>query len=142
MPKATIPRQTQVIDRRLIGRPSWSNVLVVVVTGGRDVTDKYMRFDALDRVLVFAGEHRLRMVLVEGGARGADRSDRLWAYCNRVRFVTERALWAEHGDAAGPTHNQLMIDKHKPDLCVAMPGGDGTAEMVKRCKRASIPAIP
>jgi hypothetical protein len=100
MPKATIPRQTQVIDRRLIGRPSWSNVLVVVVTGGRDVTDKYMRFDALDRVLVFAGEHRLRMVLVEGGARGADRSDRLWA------------------------------------------GGDGTAEMVKRCKRASIPAIP
>jgi predicted Rossmann-fold nucleotide-binding protein len=34
--------------------------------------------------------------------------------------------------------NQRMIDEGKPDLVVAFPGGSGTADMVRRAKRASI----
>jgi hypothetical protein len=34
-----------------------------------------------------------------------------------------------------------MIDEGKPDLVVAFPGGRGTADMVKRAKKANVEVI-
>lgn len=42
---------------------------------------------------------------------------------------------------AGPDRNQRMIDDGKPDLVVAFPGGNGTADMVRRAKAAGIEVI-
>ena len=42
---------------------------------------------------------------------------------------------------AGFVRNQRMIDEGKPDLCVAFPGGDGTADMVKRARAAGIEVL-
>jgi hypothetical protein len=49
------------------------------------------------------------------------------------------AQWKKHGRAAGPIRNQRMLDKGKPDLVVAFPGGRGTADMIRRAERAGVP---
>jgi hypothetical protein len=51
-----------------------------------------------------------------------------------VRRSIYPADWTRHGKAAGPKRNQLMLDKEKPDLVIAFPGGKGTADMVARAK--------
>lgn len=43
--------------------------------------------------------------------------------------------------SAGPKRNQRMLDKGKPDLVLAFPGGDGTADMVRKAKSAGVPII-
>lgn len=49
--------------------------------------------------------------------------------------------WKDHGKAAGPIRNQLMLDDFKPDLVVAFPGGKGTADMVKKAQDAGVTVI-
>jgi len=46
------------------------------------------------------------------------------------------ADWETYGRAAGPIRNQKMLDSEQINLCVAFPGGAGTADMVARCKKA------
>jgi hypothetical protein len=98
-------------------------------------------WDQLDRVLQEIESRGLKMILVEGGARGADRLGREWGWHNNVHVITERAKWTVYGNGAGAVRNQEMIDKHKPDALLAMPGGKGTADMVRRCLDAAIPVI-
>ena len=40
--------------------------------------------------------------------------------------------------SAGHIRNQVMLDKGKPDVVVAFPGGRGTADMVRRAEGAGI----
>jgi hypothetical protein len=56
-----------------------------------------------------------------------------------VPVVRYPADWARHGNAAGLVRNQQMLDDGKPDLAVAFPGGKGTADMVRRARKAGIP---
>ena len=43
-----------------------------------------------------------------------------------------------NGYRAGPIRNQEMLDKGKPDLVIAFPGGKGTADMVGRALRTGV----
>ena len=117
--------------------------LMVLVTGGRFFAEEFPVFDALDQIAALCDRLRpvLEMVIVQGGAPGADKFARTWAWHNNVQCITERARWELFGKAAGPTRNQAMIDKHQPDLCLALPGGNGTADMVRRCTAAGIPVF-
>jgi len=118
--------------------------LFVLVTGGREFNnDEGMLDDALDRVDQLATAAGLAMVVVQGGASGADHIACVWADNQDPpkQCITEHADWRAHGRAAGPRRNQLMIDKHHPDICIAMPGGKGTADMVRRCQAAGIPVF-
>lgn len=77
--------------------------------------------------------------VIQGGATGADQLAREWAEAQGIPVLEMRADWKKHGRKAGPMRNQSMIDLSAPDLVVAFPGGRGTADMVRRAKKAKIP---
>ncbi|MDB5584871.1 MAG: hypothetical protein JWR80_10047 [Bradyrhizobium sp.] len=79
--------------------------------------------------------------LVNGAAKGADRHAVRWALPRGLTINSFGPDWRKHGKAAGPIRNQQMVDIGKPDLVVAFPGGDGTADMVRRAKAANIEVI-
>lgn len=108
--------------------------MIVLVTGGRDLRDVRLVYDALDAI-----HARVQITrVVQGGARGADDLARSWAMSRRVDYVTYAADWAQ-GRAAGLRRNQDMLNEEAVQLVVAFPGGRGTADMVRRAVSAGIP---
>lgn len=63
---------------------------------------------------------------------------REWARERGIHFATVPALWDFYGNPAGGKRNTAMLII-KPDYCLAMPGGTGTADMVDKCLDAGIP---
>jgi len=107
----------------------------VLVCGGRDYDDEARVFEELDRLKP--------TFVIEGGANGADSLAWRWAKRN-LPFNSRRtfeANWSAHGKAAGAIRNQQMLDEGKPDLVLAFPGGRGTADMVRRAKRAGVQVV-
>ncbi|QVJ00386.1 DUF2493 domain-containing protein [Nocardiopsis eucommiae] len=109
----------------------------IIVTGGRHYTDReVVAWELLAIAVQFGpGEH---ITLVHGDASGADRLAA--SVAARAGWTTEAhpARWKTEGRAAGPFRNQRMADAGA-DLCIAFPGGQGTADMVRRAKTAGIP---
>lgn len=114
----------------------------ILVTGGRDYKDRAVVFRELDAIC-----DRTRygtMVVIQGGARGADALAREWCFRqsdNIAGLINAPADWRGLGLAAGIVRNQAMIDDHKPDAVLAFPGGRGTADMVRRARAANVPVI-
>lgn len=109
-----------------------SDGLRVLVCGGRDYGDIKSVFVALD-------EHAKNAeVIIHGGSRGADALAQLWADTTGVCCKVYPTNWKLNGKAVGPLRNQSMLDNEKPDLVVAFPGGEGTADMVGRARRAGV----
>ena len=79
-------------------------------------------------------------LIIQGGAMGADRLTRRCAEHNGIAFHEKLAFWHIHGKRAGPLRNAKML-RLCPDICVAFPGGRGTADMVRRCFVAGIPVL-
>ncbi len=55
-----------------------------------------------------------------------------------VQLEAYPAEWNLHGRTAGPVRNRRMIEEGKPDLVLAFPGGQGTADLVRRARAAGI----
>lgn len=106
----------------------------LLVFGGRD----YSNAARVEHILYAVHAKRPITLIIEGGAKGADRLARQWAIANYIPFVTEEADWSQHGAAAGPLRNAAMLEKHKPDGAVAFPGGRGTADMKAKCEAAGV----
>ena len=114
----------------------------VLVCGGRDFND----YDLLDQILSEVYAHRkrdsLHFTIISGCARGADSLAIKWVEnagpYDFIKLKKYPADWAKFGKSAGPIRNQQMLDEGKPDLVVAFPGGNGTADMVRRAKKAGI----
>jgi hypothetical protein len=115
----------------------------VLVCGSRHWTDEAMIRADLEKLP--AGT-----ILIEGAAPGADQiSGRIGKELGfEVRPYP--ASWRRLGRKAGPVRNQQMLDEEHPDAFGVHidqafayhedPGlGSGTADMVKRLKRARIP---
>jgi predicted Rossmann-fold nucleotide-binding protein len=107
----------------------------VLVCGGRDYGNITRVAQELDALVRLHGP----LTVIEGGAAGADQIARTWAYHVGATIHTFQAEWAKHGRAAGPIRNQEMLEKGKPELVLAFPGGRGTADMVRRAKLAGVP---
>lgn len=113
----------------------------ILVTGSRNWTDR----PAMERAIWEHTEEEAPsgVLIVQGGARGADRMAadiaRDWGF----RHATVPALWASEGRAAGPLRNQQMIDTYEPELCLAFPEGDskGTWDCMDRCEKAGIRVV-
>jgi hypothetical protein len=108
----------------------------LLVCGGRDYDNYYYLSGVLDGMGIAGVSPD---IVICGGARGADQLASIWAGRNNVPRYTFLAEWDKYGAAAGPMRNQKMIDKGKPDMVLAFPGGKGTADMVRRAKAAGIP---
>jgi len=109
----------------------------VLVCGGRDYDDQAMLFGMLDMEAERNGIYEI----IQGGADGADRLARLWCHSRQCRYQNFPADWKAHGKAAGPIRNQRMIDEASPSKVFAFAGGRGTADMVRRAKKAGLPVI-
>lgn len=108
----------------------------VLVCGGRDFANRELVNAILDGAANGAG----LSCVIQGGANGADKLAREWAWSREVACETFEADWSR-GKAGGPIRNQRMLDDGKPELVIAFPGGAGTADMVSRANRAGIPVI-
>lgn len=82
-----------------------------------------------------------RVTIISGGASGVDSVAIDWAVVNWCPFEEFKANWKRHGMGAGPIRNQMMLARGKPDLCIAFPGGRGTADMMRRVRIANIKVI-
>lgn len=110
----------------------------VLISGGRDFSDRALLFRTLDRI------HALKpiTVLIHGAARGADSIGDEWA---RLRGVTPEPYpvtpeeWTFYGKRAGHRRNAQMLEAG-PRLLVAFPtGGPGTRNMIQQAKEAGLP---
>jgi len=119
----------------------------VLVCGGRYYEDQ--RF--VDAVLDKLHETHGIAVVIAGGklrspkrselARGADKCGLRWAESRGVEWIECPADWDRYGNAAGPIRNSEMLREHRPTLVVSLPGGTGTADMVRKAKRAGVEVL-
>lgn len=81
------------------------------------------------------------LVIIEGGANGADFLGKVWAKWMLVPVEEFPADWNKHGKAAGPIRNKQMLDEGKPDLVIAFLAKDsrGTKNMIDQATKAGIP---
>lgn len=103
---------------------------VILVCGGRAYGDAHRLGQVLDE------EKPTRVV--HGSAPGADTLADMWAYYAHVPVSPYRIQ--RHKGENGYRRNQRMLDS-EPDIekVVAFPGGNGTADMVKRARAKGIP---
>jgi hypothetical protein len=125
----------------------------VLVCGSRDYND---REDASYLYGFLDGHHAAHPItaLIHGGAPGADQLADDWGK-DRLGLGSVTAYpahWRHNpaclpgcdrvvGPGAGPVRNQQMLDEGKPDLVIAFPGGTGTADMVRRARKANVRVI-
>ena len=112
----------------------------VLVCGGRDYGDEAAVFRVLDQLLK-SGECRLEHLILGGCPTGADEYARAWAKLAGVPYLTFPAQWTTHGRSAGPIRNSAMLKEGRPTIVVAFPGGRGTADMVRRTRKAGVPVF-
>ena len=119
--------------------------MIVLVTGGRHYSGTGL-VSELCRLLIDEGPID---IVINGGARGADTIAKEWADDSDIACETMMADWDTFGKRAGSIRNQAMVDrvialKREQKLsdydivCVAAPGGHGTADCVRRAQKAGI----
>lgn len=111
--------------------------MIALVCGGRDYRNRAHVFRVLTDV--HEGPCGPIALLIHGDAPGADTLGEDWAKHAGVPFVPYPAHWATEGRyAAGPNRNARMLKEGKPDVVFAFPGGNGTADMVAKSRRAKV----
>lgn len=112
--------------------------MIVLVCGGRDYRDRRRVFEFLDAVHDLAGPITL---IRHGDARGADTLADEWAAARGVPRDPHPANWYPQPGrldrSAGFARNARMA-KLPMDLCIAFPGGNGTADMARRAEAVGI----
>ena len=113
---------------------------ICLVTGGRSFTDAHL----VDVALTAADPG----MVIEGGAKGADRLCREWAHAHGVHTLRVDALWDYYDSigrkaAAGVIRNSAMVRLAKMlgAVVVAFPGGSGTADCVTKARGAGLVVV-
>lgn len=112
----------------------------VLICGGRDYADRATFTRTLDRLFEARGwttppdemGNWLPTVTIIHGAcpTGADAMADEYAVVNWCQIEEYPADWSTFAIAEG-----------HPDICIAFPGGRGTADMVRRCRKAGIEVV-
>lgn len=126
----------------------------LLVCGGRDYgyrktpEGKKVRYEPeiafLERYLdTFAAHIRATtgrsILVIEGGATGADEFAREWAQARGLEYRTFPADWKKYNKAAGYVRNRQMLEEGRPEAVIAFKGGKGTRMMVAIAKGAGVP---
>lgn len=111
----------------------------ILITGSRTWTDKVTIANAIRQAWIDANKP-YRVIVVHGGARGADYIADVFA--KRMRFDTEvhKADWDEYGTRAGYIRNQAMVDLGA-DVCLAFIRNEssGATMCAQLAEQAGIP---
>lgn len=99
----------------------------ILICGGRDYDNLGQITKAICQL---EASTKGNLVIIAGGARGADRLAALAAKKRGIHTAVVDALWDYHGKSAGPRRNKAMIEGLKPHLVVAFPGGKGTEHSI------------
>lgn len=109
----------------------------ILVTGSRDWYDKTVIRNAISSVPVEEGE---QVIVVHGGARGADYLAQECAYA--LGYIAERydAEWNTYGKRAGYIRNKEMVEAGA-DICLAFIKNEskGATMCAKLAEDAGIP---
>lgn len=108
-----------------------------LICGGRDFINK-KGFEGAMRFIT--NRFGKPSSVLNGGARGADKIAKEWSDKKKYNTITEDADWDKYGKSAGPIRNRVMLG-YNPDLVIAFPGGNGTADMVDISKKAGLAVI-
>ena len=124
----------------------------ILITGSRDWTDREKIAKALTELTRTASMYKGSVVVIEGGAAGADRLCRLEARSRGWHTATVEALWGHYGKSAGHIRNDVMVslEPHicgafirpciKKDCPVPVPhDSHGVSDCIDRVKAAGIP---
>lgn len=109
----------------------------VLVCGGSSYRDKAAVFDELDNL----HRHQPISLIINGGAHGADYSSSQWAKERCVPLRVFKADWQQFGDQAVFLLNDEMLREAQPDLILAFPGGDVTADMIDKAENAGVRVV-
>lgn len=122
----------------------------VLVCGGRDFTDRRRLISFLDKLCYERGWKTPEdeygnwlpaITIIHGGAKGADSLADDYAVVNWTGLEVYPADWKNHGKSAGYIRNKQMLEKGKPDIVVAFPGGKGTKMMKELARKAGIEVV-
>lgn len=109
----------------------------LLVTGGRGYDDRDAVYAALDPYLA---QHGLSLIVIQGGATGADRLAKEWCKDRGVHYAQVDALWDNYSKSAGPMRNEAML-LLQPHEVLAFPGTVGTPHMKKIARFSDIPVV-
>lgn len=109
----------------------------VLVCGGSSYRNKAAVFDELDALHV----HDQISLIINGGARGADYSASQWAKERDIPLRVFKADRNQYSDKAVFQLNDEMLREAQPDLVLAFPGGDVTADMIDKAENAGIRVV-
>ena len=107
----------------------------LIVCGGRTYDNEPL---VRDELAALVAAHGTGINVVHGAAPGADSLAARIASEMGLATEAHPADWNAYGKSAGPRRNQEMADGGA-DLCLAFPGGRGTADMIRRADAAGIP---
>jgi predicted Rossmann-fold nucleotide-binding protein len=121
--------------------------LRVLVCGGREYKNNKKVYEILDLIKSLCDANKIsdlsvdrnKLVIIQGGANGADRLASSWAKDRNVEQEEYPADWNTYGRAAGFIRNSLMLKSGKPDMVIAFPGNTGTKMMISLAQKAGIP---
>lgn len=108
----------------------------LIICGGRYFDDHELFRTAVTR---WIEAHGWPSEVITGGAKGADAMGKAWALENGVPHREFIAQWGQWGKRAGPKRNGEQARYASPDGgCLALPGGDGTADMIRQAHEAGL----
>lgn len=123
----------------------------LLIFGGRDYNNGPEMLSHIEAFQVLYGKIE---VFISGGARGADQMaidiarnlnrpvQIFYADWNDISRPGAVVKYTRAGKAynclAGHQRNQQMLDEGKPDWAMGFPGGAGTADMLRRVKKAKV----
>ncbi|MGY2373019.1 SLOG family protein [Pseudomonas sp. SDO524_S393] len=109
----------------------------VLICAGRHYADTQKSRQVLDAY------HRLRpvQVLIHGGNQFLGSAIEDWARELGIDVVRYPPNWQRHGKQAERQRNHFMLADSRPDVIIALPGGDDTSELVGQARTNGISVL-
>lgn len=109
----------------------------VLICAGRFYADTKNMARILD---LYSQSHPIKVV-IHSGHQSSGGVIESWAREADVHVVRYPANWAMHGKYAEIRRNLFMLEDSKPDVILAFPGGEDTADCIRQARKAGIAVV-
>ena len=109
----------------------------VLICAGRFYADIH----SVTRVLDLYHQSTAISVVIHGGHQSLGGVIEGWARENSAHVVRYPANWSLYGKYAEIRRNLFMFEDSQPELLLAFPGGEDTAECIKLARNAGVNVI-